>query len=618
MDKFIILIVFLSTQVFGSITSPPTSKEKEYITRNNFTNPGFESNFSGWCEGSAAAASAPTTDQSCGTSDLTVDRTTTSPITGSFSLEIAKPASNEQGAFVMAYDVVLDRDQRSKSNTLSFSYESSDMVWGSTDGVTPSDIKVFIADRTTSQVFAPFPNTLDGSGQYKGMWQATENTQYQVILWVATTNAVAWTAKFDKFKNDLSEWVVINSDSDWIGFTPTGSWSTNTTYSGRWRKEGQHAVLRYKLTLAGAPTSATLTVNLPSGIQIDTSQLPSIADYAVFPSTGRALDTGVNSWTVFANYHSAQGTTAVRLTHSENYSPLTQSAPATFGNTDTIEVEFRIPVLGWTTGTATPGSVLQRVPSVLFANKANGAISANTTIPTWTTVLKDSVGAFNASTGVYTVKYTGDYFVNVQLTMGSSSTTAQIRKNGNIVSAFNSGASGTRKFSTAFLPGLVVGDTITVSNSGADTIGSTAEETSLFIGLWNDPSSFVTINKVTTKYLSANVTATTNPVTSLSFSGLIVGKKYKIEFASLVDHVTSCIAEWNALHNGSSVMKSYAASLNGSTTPQANYGYFTATTSTLTFSFTETGTCIAYGDGTVTAFTKATLTELNNTFDGSN
>jgi hypothetical protein len=140
----------------------------------------------------------------------------------------------------------------------------------------------------------------------------------------------------------------------------------------------------------------------------------------------------------------------------------------------------------------------QNIPVTFFANKANGSISTNTTIPAWTNVLKDSVGAFNATTGVYQVRVSGDYFVNASLTMGSSTVTLAIRKNGTIVANFNPGISGTRKQTTALLPNLAVGDTITLTISGNDTIGATAEESTWSIYKIVDPSAFLNIPKVAT------------------------------------------------------------------------------------------------------------------------
>jgi hypothetical protein len=61
--------------------------------------------------------------------------------------------------------------------------------------------------------------------------------------------------------------------SEWVSYVPTGSWSTNTTYTGQWRRVGSNMELRFSVEASGAPTAAVLTVNIPSGFTIDTSKL---------------------------------------------------------------------------------------------------------------------------------------------------------------------------------------------------------------------------------------------------------------------------------------------------------------------------------------------------------
>ena len=176
-----------------------------FLPQNNFVNSGFEASMNGVCTGDSSGAS-PTTDQSCSTTpSLTLSYETTNPLEGSKSLKIAKGAANRQGEFV-ALDFTIERSQRNKPNTLEFKYSAtSNFVFGNS-----GDIKVFIADKTTSivQALAPF-NYLDGSGHFKAQWQASSNRSYQLILWIPTTTTLAWDLVVDSFKKSLSEWVVI-------------------------------------------------------------------------------------------------------------------------------------------------------------------------------------------------------------------------------------------------------------------------------------------------------------------------------------------------------------------------------------------------------------------------
>ena len=104
--------------------------------------------------------------------------------------------------------------------------------------------------------------------------------------------------------------------TEWEAFTPTGSWTTNTTYTGYSRKVGDTKEYKVGIALAGAPDTATLTINLPVGDVIDTAKLPlvggifeqlgeaSIADAGTFQRFGRASYNGdAGSITVTVNNH---------------------------------------------------------------------------------------------------------------------------------------------------------------------------------------------------------------------------------------------------------------------------------------------------------------------------
>jgi len=61
---------------------------------------------------------------------------------------------------------------------------------------------------------------------------------------------------------------------DWVSFTPTGSWSTATTYTGRYRRVGDSIDIRYFIAISGTPTAASLSVNMPTGLTIDSTKYP--------------------------------------------------------------------------------------------------------------------------------------------------------------------------------------------------------------------------------------------------------------------------------------------------------------------------------------------------------
>jgi hypothetical protein len=139
--------------------------------------------------------------------------------------------------------------------------------------------------------------------------------------------------------------------TSWASFTVTGSWTSNTTYTGLWRRVGDTMEVQTKILLSGAPNSATLYVNIPSSYTIDTAKL-------TFPLVNRALpassstihDTGIESYLGIAAFAT---TTAVAVQYIVTgnkgiLSPVDQANPFTFGNTDTIQINYQVPITGWT------------------------------------------------------------------------------------------------------------------------------------------------------------------------------------------------------------------------------------------------------------------------------
>jgi len=147
------------------------------------------------------------------------------------------------------------------------------------------------------------------------------------------------------FESDGSNWLVIEHliDSSPVSFTPTGSWVTNTTYTGNWRREGRYMVVNVHIALAGAPTSATLTVNLPTSYTIDTAYLLSTGTDAMLEGTARLLDTGVADSVAQPRYSS---TSAIKLIRYDG-SAISEASPWTWGNTDLISINVKVPITGW-------------------------------------------------------------------------------------------------------------------------------------------------------------------------------------------------------------------------------------------------------------------------------
>lgn len=142
--------------------------------------------------------------------------------------------------------------------------------------------------------------------------------------------------------------------TNWVAYTPTGAWvSGNEAYTGKWRRVGDEMEVRVNIALIGAPTSASLTINLPTGYTIDaTNKIPGSAGGGnTALGQGSFNDAGTTNYPLWVVYSS---TTAVSVrgiktdgTYADQGTSTSQSVPFTSGNTDSLGIWFKVPILGW-------------------------------------------------------------------------------------------------------------------------------------------------------------------------------------------------------------------------------------------------------------------------------
>lgn len=144
---------------------------------------------------------------------------------------------------------------------------------------------------------------------------------------------------------------VLASDvGEWTSFTPTGTWTTNTTYSGLYRQVGDELQLRVYWITSGAPTTANFDVNLPSGFTIDTSKLPNGADTddCSLDCTGAVREDGAAQYQIMGRF---VDTTTIRLfTYGADQvdtqlGVVAQNAPFTWGANDAGYFFASVPIV---------------------------------------------------------------------------------------------------------------------------------------------------------------------------------------------------------------------------------------------------------------------------------
>lgn len=143
----------------------------------------------------------------------------------------------------------------------------------------------------------------------------------------------------------------------WQSWTPTGSWTTNTTYTGRWRQVGEEGEYEVYIALAGAPASGNLTINLPTGHVIDTTKRAKGTgnNGGMRLSGGQILDNGVAVWPAHVDYSTTTSVLVQSVVNSGDpriSSAVTTSAPFSFGNLDSVTVRWSAPIVGWSAQSA--------------------------------------------------------------------------------------------------------------------------------------------------------------------------------------------------------------------------------------------------------------------------
>jgi hypothetical protein len=211
-------------------------------------------------------------------------------------------------------------------------------------------------DATSAGFTITLPTAVGNAGK---VWQLKKTDSSFNQITVATTSAQTVDGAASTKLSTQNETLTVMSDGTNLqilsrripsiatAFTPTGSWTSNTTYTGFWKRIGDSAQVRVRLTLSGAPTSTSLTAVLgPTGLTFDTSKMPTLsADGAlgwasIFRGGDKALGSiqYAGSGTGVDVYYDFGDGTAARVT---------QAAPGTFASGDFIWFEYILPISGW-------------------------------------------------------------------------------------------------------------------------------------------------------------------------------------------------------------------------------------------------------------------------------
>lgn len=169
---------------------------------------------------------------------------------------------------------------------------------------------------------------------------------------------------------------------EWQSYTPAGSFNTNTTYTGKYRRVGDSAEILMDLSFTGAPNVTALTFTSAQflnglNLTVDTSKLPNNTETRNPFGTWTGIDNGSNG--AYGGQVAWNNSQAELTYFGGTWSGVTNAGPVAWGNLDNIGIRATIPIAEW----AGSGTVQLAQNDVEFAsNDGSAGVAANTAYTT--------------------------------------------------------------------------------------------------------------------------------------------------------------------------------------------------------------------------------------------
>jgi hypothetical protein len=415
-----------------AIESSGGGGEKNYIE-----NPDFNTgSVSGWgLFNTTLTSKIPTGSIIAGAASITTfaaDNSVT-PLSGAYSLKVASSGALSAGHGFISDAFTIDKEDQAKVMGWSFAYEK---IAGTLDfsGTSNNTWAVYIYDVTGAAWIQPAGvyNLVQSSGVdiASGTFQTTATgTQYRIALVCVTATAGATDMRFDSFNLGPSITVQGAAVSDWVSYTPTGTWVANATYTGKYRRVGDSLEVQARVATSGAPSGA-LTFSIPAGLSIDTAKLnSSVAGFTAIEGQAVINDSSITGYKAFPVYNSA---TSILIAFQNNVSGAAtganQASPITFGAGDSAEVVFTAPISGWSSNTVLSQDTDTRVvaASVYPAVAQPALVTGTPTKVLFDTInFGDTHAAFDFINDWYRAPVSGWYQISATVAFGTNNVGAR-------------------------------------------------------------------------------------------------------------------------------------------------------------------------------------------------
>jgi hypothetical protein len=499
---------------------------KNYIPNATFNN-GSVNNWSKFTTTLTSGLPTGTLTLNSAASITTFAPTTTTPISGSTSMQIGSSAAWSAGQGVITDAFTIEREDLGKPLTFSLSFEAiTNPLNANWSGILNSQtFAIYLYDETTSTWVQPSGflgmNQNSGVGQVMGSFQTsvTSGQQYRLAIIALQASSGAITLNVDNVFLGKETSTVGTPVTDFIQFSPTINWASGYTTSGYYRRIGDSIDVSVKISITGAPiANSELLVFLPSGLTIDTTKLVSPAQGNA-PVYGDAVgydDSTTNRYLFRCQYWT---TTSVKLFYQSSSTgqetAVSTSVPPTWATNDTINVRFQVPVVGFSSSVQMSNATDTRVIAAQYTNNAGGLLTVDVTNITFNTLGYDTAGSWSGT--VFTAPVSGYYqfqgmvnttvAVNIDLFLWKDGVKTYMTTQNRGVSSSVHGFSGSLY--------LNAGQTASLRSDTAATLASSATSHYINVNRLSGPSVVAASESVNASY---SITAAASTAINVQFN----------------------------------------------------------------------------------------------------
>lgn len=403
------------------------------------------------------------------------------------SLRLDKAASDASGEGVSVTTITIPRGKRGEPI---YGYISFDATDGNYTG---GDVAIKSYDITNTEILnvigadaddVTIPASLGAIAFSIVPNSDTEQVRLSLHIESDSNTGSSWEIPFSDIELGYNKQIFTTAVGPWQSFTPTGTWTTNTTYEGVYRRVGDTMECKIKASLSGTPNAANFAVDVPFGLTIDSNKVLDVDARAPY---GQMIYYDNSSGLRY--YGTMVYNTSTRLqarwldvdvggTNLAPIGPFNSTDKFTKNTNDEVNVEFAVPIEEWSTGNvlSTSELSLQTINARASLNSAQSISNASQTPLDLDTIEFDPFGIVDLTGDELEIKKAGVYLINgnIQWESGTASNNTQhlITKNGSVIAEqINNLGANIDSYNVFTLAKLAVGDTIALEvtqNSGGN------------------------------------------------------------------------------------------------------------------------------------------------------